>query len=345
MSMIKTSNFAQICIILVTAVVAIVYGKSFLIPLIFALILWILIRKLKTTIDKVDFIKRAVPNWLKNVLLTFLVSVLGYFISTIISSNITTMVGQYDVYETNFNSLLVSINESTGIDLKTIMVGSDISSTLSGLIEPVVSSLTNILSNAFMVVLYLLFILMEESNFGEKLKLVFWDSKEYGKVSSTLTELEHSISSYLGVKTLVSLITGGLSAITLFLIGVDAPVFWGLIIFILNYIPTIGSLVGTLFPSVFCLLQFTDTTPFVLTLVIVGLIQIIIGNILEPKLVGNSMNLSSLVAILALSLWGLIWGTTGMILSVPITVIMVIIFSKFQSTKAIAIMLSDKGRL
>ncbi|MCK8521811.1 AI-2E family transporter [Aquimarina sp. D1M17] len=343
--MTKITKFTQISIILVAGIIALIYGKSFLIPLIFSLILWILIKKLKSTLNKIKVLREFVPNWVKNALLTFIIALVVYFVSGIISSNISTMVGQYDVYEANFNALLTTINESFGIDLKTLIGDEDISSTLSDLIEPIVSSLTSLVSNAFMIILYLLFIFLEETNFGKKLRLVFKEDNEFKEVSSTLIELEESISNYLGVKTLVSLITGALSAVTLSIIGVDAPVFWGLIIFILNYIPTIGSLIGTLFPAAFCLLQFTNTTPFILTVVIVGLIQVIVGNILEPKLVGNSMNLSALVAILALSLWGLIWGTTGMILSVPITVIMVIIFSKFKSTKPVAIMLSDKGEI
>ena len=80
-------------------------------------------------------------------------------------------------------------------------------------------------------------------------------------------------------------------------------------------------------------------------LTIVGVIQVLVGNILEPKLMGNSMNLSPLVSILALSLWGALWGVTGMILSIPITVIMVIICSQFEATKSVAIMLSEKGEI
>ena len=210
---------------------------------------------------------------------------------------------------------------------------------LSSLVQPIVSALTSMVGNIFMVLIYMLFLFLEESNFDSKLKMIFKNEENYESISNILNELQYSISDYLGVKTLVSFITGALSAIALTIIGVDAPVFWALIIFLLNYIPNVGSLVATLFPVAFCLLQFPDLTPAILTLVFVGMIQVVVGNVLEPKLVGSSMNLSALVTILALSLWGIIWGITGMILSVPITVIMVIIFSKFEQTRNIAIML------
>ena len=143
----------------------------------------------------------------------------------------------------------------------------------------------------------------------------------------------------------MSFITGLGSYIALLFIGIDAPVFWAFLIFLLNYIPTIGSLIGTLFPAFFCLLQFGDLSSFLMVLGVVGTLQVIVGNLLEPKLMGNTLNISSFVAIFALSFWGTLWGITGMLLSVPITVIMVIIFSHFSSTRPVAIMLSEKGNI
>jgi predicted PurR-regulated permease PerM len=136
-----------------------------------------------------------------------------------------------------------------------------------------------------------------------------------------------------------------LSYFALIFIGIDVPLFWAFLIFLLNFIPTIGSLIGTLFPALFCLLQFGEITQGISVLAVVGAIQLVIGNIVEPKIMGNSLNLSSFVAIISLSLWGALWGVTGMILSIPITVIIVIILSQFQSTKSIAILLSEKGDL
>ena len=115
--------------------------------------------------------------------------------------------------------------------------------------------------------------------------------------------------------------------------------------FLLNYIPTIGSLVGTVFPAIFSLIQFGEFTPFLIVLFSVGAVQLVVGNLIEPKLFGKSLNLSPLVTILSLALWGQIWGVTGMILSVPITVILVIVFSQFEKTRPIAIMLSENGEI
>ena len=180
-------------------------------------------------------------------------------------------------------------------------------------------------------------------NFHQKLILAFSKSNKQDKISTVIEEIEASITNYLGLKTIVSLCTGLLSYIVLLFIGIDAPIFWAFLITLLNYIPTVGSLIATVFPATYCLLQFGEVYPFVLVLVLVGTIQVLIGNILEPRLMGNSLNISSLATLIALSVWGSIWGITGMFLSVPISVILIIILSQFPSTKPVAIMLSDKG--
>ncbi len=164
-------------------------------------------------------------------------------------------------------------------------------------------------------------------------------------ISGIIGRIERSVAKYLGLKALMSLITGALSYVVLLIIGIDSPVFWAFLIFMLNFIPTIGSLVATVFPAIFCLLQFGEFMLGLMVLLFVGAVQVLVGNVLEPKLMGNSMNLSALVTIIALSFWGSVWGVTGMILSIPITVIMVIVFSQFPTTRPIAILLSERGKI
>ena len=126
-------------------------------------------------------------------------------------------------------------------------------------------------------------------------------------------------------------------------VGIDYAPFWALLIFMLNYIPTFGSMVGVLFPSLLALVQFDSLTNFFILVPILTAIQMLIGNVLEPKLMGNSLNLSAIVVLLSLAIWGSIWGIPGMFLSVPITVVLMIIFSNVPQTRAIAILLSSDG--
>lgn len=144
---------------------------------------------------------------------------------------------------------------------------------------------------------------------------------------------------------MVSLITGTLSFIALTILGIDFAFFWAFIIFLLNYIPTIGSLIATLFPAMAAILQMGELTPFLWVLLSVGSIQVIMGNVVEPKLMGSNLNISVLVVVLALIFWGSIWGIIGMILCIPITVIMIKVFSLFDKTRSIAILLSGNGEI
>lgn len=338
-------NIAYFFIAAIGIVVTLIFGKALLIPFIFALLLWFIVKEIRAGIDKIGFIEKYVPSWIKSLLTTVVIlSILG-FISKILSASINTLAKSYPKYESNVDAIIESANEMFSMDLVSLVQGHSGDIDFGSILGSLFNSLTDILSSAFMITLYALFVFLEETNFRTKLKSVFSSKEKFEQVYNILNTIEVSISKYLTLKTFVSLITGVLSYIALAIIGIDSPIFWALIIFIFNFIPTVGSLAGTLFPAVFCLLQFGEFGPALLVLSIVGVIQILVGNILEPKLMGNSMNLSPLVSILALSLWGALWGVTGMILSIPITVIMVIICSQFEATKSVAIMLSEKGEI
>ena len=121
--------------------------------------------------------------------------------------------------------------------------------------------------------------------------------------------------------------------------------FWGFAAFLLNYIPTIGSVVAVILPALLAVLQFNVPTPPIMILVSLGIVQFVVGNLLEPRLHGERLNLSPLVVLLSLALWGTIWGVVGMFLSVPITVTILIICSEFRRTRPLAIILSQSGKI
>ncbi len=121
------------------------------------------------------------------------------------------------------------------------------------------------------------------------------------------------------------------------------PFFLAFLIFLFNYVPYIGSLVATLLPAFFAVLQYGSIWYFIYVFGGIQVIQNLIGNYLEPKMMGKSLNMSPLVVVLALAFWGYIWGILGMILSVPITSILIIISAQFDSTRNFAILLSEKG--
>ncbi|TDQ28704.1 AI-2E family transporter [Tenacibaculum caenipelagi] len=339
-------NAANFIIVTIAVIAALVIGKGILIPFIFALIFWFLTREIRKTIYKIPFAKRFIPFWLSNVFV-FTLIVLGFsFVSEIITNSISNLTTSYSKYEPNVGAIIKRLDAYFHIDIitsvKSIVGDFDYGSVLGD----IANGISGLLGDTFMIIIYALFIFLEESNFKLKLQHVFTNHQGSSKsFQSILKKVESSISNYLRLKTYVSLLTGILSYFVLLMVGVDGAPFWAFLIFLLNYIPTIGSLVATAFPAIFCLIQFGEFAPFLIVLVGVGAIQVVVGNVVEPKVFGKSLNLSPLVTILSLAVWGEIWGITGMILSVPITVILIIIFSQFENTKNIAILLSESGNV
>jgi predicted PurR-regulated permease PerM len=338
-------NTAYFFITMIAIVISLIYGKNLLQPFVFALLLWFIIRVIRHGLNKVKFIENHFPSWLKSLIPSIILISIFTFAAKLLMTNINTLAQSYPIYEQNIATIIAQLNDLFQMNLVDYFKANTGEFDFGSLLKSIFQSLSDLLSDAFIILIYALFIFLEEANFHMKLKAVFPDQKKFEALNNVLSQIEKSITSYIGLKTLVGFITGLASYIALLFIGIEAPLFWAFLIFLLNYIPTIGSLIGTLFPAVFCLLQFGDFNNGLLVLGIVGGIQVIIGNLLEPKLMGNTLNISSFVAIFALSFWGALWGITGMLLSVPITVIMVIIFSHFTSTKAIAILLSEKGEI
>lgn len=337
-------NASNFIIVTIAIIAMLVIGKGILIPFVFALIFWFLTREIRKTIYKIPFAKKYIPFWLSNVFVFSLI-VLGVgFVSEILTNSIAGLTTSYSKYEPNIDAIIKSLNAFFHLDIitsvKSIIGDFDYGTVLG----KIANGISGLLGDTFMIVIYALFLFLEESSFKIKLQRMFASSQNGSQsFQSILKKIEISISNYLRLKTYVSLLTGVLSYFILLMVGVDSAPFWAFLIFLLNYIPTVGSLIGTVFPAIFCLIQFGEFTPFLIVLFAVGGVQVVVGNIIEPKLFGKSLNLSPLVTILSLAVWGKIWGITGMVLSVPITVILIIIFSQFDKTKNIAILLSESG--
>ncbi len=340
----ETSKKIYIFLLIITAVIVCIYAQSIILPFVLAILFWFLIRVIKKILAKVKFIGKL-PRWLLTIFSTLILLGFLAFTGSMISQNIAHLSKTVPQYEANVNKMTDSVNKRFDIDLANMLGDFTKDLKFGSILSVLFSTLTGLFGNAFTVLLYLLFLLLEEPIFPKKLKAMYPDAKKYKQVTDLVNKIDHSIGNYVALKTLTSLITGFLSYIALLFIGIDAPLFWAFLIFILNFIPTIGSLIATLFPALFAILQFGDFTPGILVLAIVGAIQLIIGNLVEPRLMGNSLNISPLVVFLTLAAWGVIWGIPGMLLSVPITVIMIIVMSEFPGTRPFAILLSQRGTL
>jgi len=195
----------------------------------------------------------------------------------------------------------------------------------------------------FLVVIYAGFLMAERGTFQRKVSVALKDEAQAAKAMRVLTDINAQISQYLAVKTLINVILGSISFAILWLLGVDFALFWAIVIALLNYIPYVGSYLGVAFPVILSLGQFASIQTTLLVLALLVAAQTWVGNVLEPRWIGRQLNMSPFVVLVALSVWGAIWGIPGAILAIPMTSILIIVTSSFDSTRFIAILLSEKA--
>lgn len=191
-----------------------------------------------------------------------------------------------------------------------------------------------------LVTAFLIFGLLEVLDFRTKLDQVLPHGKS-ARWMDSIHKITSDFQRYIVVRTVIGLITGTLVALFAWILGLDLAFIWGLINFLLNYIPTLGSIIAVIPPVLFALLQFQDVTMALLVLLGVGGVQLIMGTYIDPWLQGKYLALSSLVVLFSVTFWGWIWGIAGAFISVPLTILVVIACNQFDRTRWIATLLTD----
>lgn len=207
---------------------------------------------------------------------------------------------------------------------------SKVKEVFGGFAKALFSSTTSFLSELFLIILFVAFLLPSYGIWVNKVSKTLKSSKKK-QFFAMLDEIESSIRDYLKIKSLISLGTAFLSLVIMLLFGVKYALFFAILIFLLNFIPNIGSFiaVGIVIFSEFINAGFTVGLVFLLVFLII--VQLIFGNIVEPKIAGNKFNISPIVVLLSLLFWGSIWGIGGMLFSVPLTVFIKIVFTRLKT--------------
>ena len=199
------------------------------------------------------------------------------------------------------------------------------------------SGLGAILSNSFLILLTVIFILLEATALPNKIKQISANPQETTK---RFQDFLTNIRNYLAIKTTISLITGLIISAWLYILGIDFPLLWGLLAFLLNFIPTIGSIIAAVPVILLGIIQFGIGSA---VLVAVGYItvNITLGSFIEPKYMGKGMGLSTLVVFISLIFWGWVFGMVGMLLSVPLTMTLKIALESSKDTRWLAVLLGS----
>lgn len=324
-----------------------VVGRSLLLPFVIALVVWYLINALSAFLARVPSRDGTpvLPGWLSLGLSLVLIFSAGTVVFDMVAANLADLARDGAIYqarlESLFNQVATLLKLNDPIEFRDLMPEGGV----QRMVTAGAGFITQIAGSASLVFIYTLFLLLEQSTFDTKFARLFPNSEKAEAAFRVRAEINSRIRHYFGIKTAVSIATGALTSAVLIVMGLPYAALFGFIAFVLNYIPTIGSLIGVVFPSLLALVYFDTLTPFFIISVGLGVIQFSIGNLIEPRLMGSSLNISGIVIMLSLALWGAIWGVVGMVLCVPLTVVTMIICARFPASRPIAVLLSADGNI
>ena len=322
------------------ALAILIYGAEFLIPIVIASLVVVLI---SSAVDRL-IVAGLAPSLAMFCAIAIVLGAVVVFV--LILYNQTQLASEsWPKYAERLNGIAADLSAALGSDVFEKLAALVSEADFTGLVSGFAGSTGATLSAMALVVMYSAFLLAERGRMPEKFGFLVPDEVKAKTYLAVFNRVNQGVRRYLWIKTIMSLMTSGLCYVILRFYAVDFAEFWGLLIFLLNFIPSVGSIVGVILPSVLTLLQFDTVWVFVQVAALMSLVQFVIGNIVEPKYMGKTLNLSPFVVIVALTFWGTIWGIEGMFLSVPFTASLVIICSNIPALRWIAILLSSDGRI
>jgi len=324
--------------LLAAAFVVVVAGmraaEELLVPFLLSLFIAVLCSPLLSWLNRYK-----VPNGLSILIIIAVIVVVGVAIGAVVGASISSFRSDLPEYQARLQALTTGFLQWLGakgiaLDTDALRESFDPGAALS-LAGNTLASFGGVMTNAFLILLTVIFILAEEVRFTEKLKHSDGGSHKSLKAIENFTR---SVNQYMAIKTGLSLLTGIVIVLWLLYLGVDYPVLWGVLAFLLNFVPTLGSIIAAVPAVLLALVQLG-----VGDAALVGLgylaVNTIVGNGLEPRMMGRGLNLSALVVFLSLVFWGWVLGPVGMLLSVPLTMTVKIALESSADTRWVGVML------
>ncbi|MBX3127871.1 MAG: AI-2E family transporter [Polyangiaceae bacterium] len=304
----------------VAAFVVVVAGlkaaEALLVPIVFALFVAVLAAPVVRGLTR-----KRVPAVVAIPLVVSLLLVVLLLFGGLLGRSLNDFVATIPSYQSRLETLLagaVSSLAERGVELskETVLSAIDPGAAM-GVISGALTQVASLLSDTMLVLLTVIFLLFEVAELPRKYRLAVGDpDADLSRFTDIVADVKH----YIVLKTYISMGTGVVVAVALWLLGIDFPVLWGIVAFVLNYVPNVGSIVAALPPVLLATVQYGLGRAAVVAAAFVA-INMLIGNLLEPKLLGARLGLSTLVVFVSLVLWGWLWGIPGMLLSVPLTMV------------------------
>lgn len=338
-------NLVLAVVIVIAVGWLLVVGRTIVLPIVMAVISVYIMVSTVEALARLPLLTHLPVFVLRALVLAgFIISFIG--LAVVLAGTVREIIAVAPVYEANILALLEGVAQRFGFEVQTLWSGF-LSATveridLQAVALTVLGGFASVGITVFLVVIYAGFLLGERGSFPLKLSVALTREGSAAKAMKVVTDINIQIRQYLSVKTLINLILGLVSYAILWTLGVDFALFWAVSIALLNYIPYVGSYVGVAFPVILSLGQFAHLPTTFLLLALLTSVQLYIGNVLEPRWIGKQLNMSPFVVLVALSVWSALWGIPGAILAVPMTSILIIVTSNFESTRFVAVLLSER---
>lgn len=321
-------------------------GRAFLVPLVFAFFIWYLVNTLASLLCRIPLGGgKQFPKALAYAGALATIAALTFTFVRIVTVSVSEVAASAPALQQSLDRLALRVFDALHMGepptLQKLLGTVDLGKAARSL----ALELTEFLGKFLVVLLYLVFIFLEQHSFESKLLALARSQERRKAVRSMIAQIDADIKIYLGIKTMTSLLTGLAGYLIFVFVGLNFAGFWALLLFVLNYIPTIGSIVATALPAMMALVQFPGLGQFFTVVIGLIVVQQALGNFIEPRFMGDRLNLSPLVILMSLAVWGMVWGISGMMLCVPMTAIAVIILSHFPQTRPLAVILSRNGRI
>lgn len=331
---------ALVLVALALVFALLVLGQSLIVPLVLALGLLVLIN---ATAERLQPPGHMLPFGLRAGAAVLLYGGVILLVGFAVGQAVAGVVESAPRYQAAFGRASDALMGPLGFDLQAVLREATARADVGALVRMAVSTVTEIAGTLGLVVVFLLFLLLEQRSFPAKLAAMTGSPEHTARAAAIVRRINGQITAYVVTKALLAAVMGLACYLTLSLAGVEHAAFWGFLTFLLDFIPTIGSLGGVLLAVLATLAQFEDPVPALVVGALLTLIQTVQGNIVEPRMMSRSLNLSPLAVILSLAVWGIVWGPIGLFLGVPLTAALAIVFGAFPATRPVAIALSDDG--
>lgn len=324
----KIVNFSLVVLALVSLAVIFIYTKIILVPFIIAVFLYSALIPLFDLIKEKLKLSRAFVMIMSIVLFLCIAFGLGL----LVYNSASDFLKSTDQYRMRINDFIKDVSvfaSKVGVEFDATMIRQYLTDLpLFSLAKNVSGTVFSILSNILLIIVFMLFMISGSRSSSDR--------------NAMIGEIQGKISKYINVKLLTSAITALTAGVIFVAFGVELAFMFAVLVFLLNFIPNIGSIVATLIPLPVILLQFGMGWRFFVILLLTAAIQFSVGNIIEPKLMGRAMGLHPVAVLMFLMFWGLVWGIPGLFLAVPITAAMKIIFHNIDTTRPLSKLLEGR---